>query len=196
MPATTFSANTILSLDAFQAVREEKRAQVMALKKDRRVEVGPYAVFLFECFETLWWQIHEMLRIEGGGDEQVQDELAAYGPMLPQGTDWVTTMMFEIPSVTKRNALLFQLGHVEKTVELSFGTHTVKAEAIGDDVRTTPDGKTSAVHFLRFPFSAAHIEALTTDPAPKVQLAITHPAYPHSTTLSAATLAALRQDLA
>jgi len=196
MPATTFSANTILSLDAFQAVREEKRAQIMALKKDRRVEVGPYAVFLFECFETLWWQIHEMLRIEGGGDEQVQDELAAYGPMLPQGTDWVTTMMFEIPSVTKRNALLFQLGHVEKTVELTFGTHTVKAEAIGDDVRTTPDGKTSAVHFLRFPFSAAHIEALTTDPAPKVQLSITHPAYPHSTTLSAATLAALRQDLA
>jgi hypothetical protein len=195
MPATTFSTSDILDLDAFHTVRPEKRAQVMALKTNRRVEVGPYAVFLFECFETLWWQIHEMLRIEGGGEEQVQDELAAYGPMLPQGNDWVTTMMFEIPNVIKRNALLFQLGHVEKTVTLSFGTHTIKATAIGDDARTTPDGKTSAVHFLRFPFSAEQVQQLKANERPPVQLAITHPAYQHQTTLSAITVEALLKDL-
>ena len=71
----------ILSLDEFETVRKERRSGLIAQKRLRRLEVGPYATFYFENFDTMWWQIHEMLRIEKGGEAQIEDELRAYSPL-------------------------------------------------------------------------------------------------------------------
>lgn len=186
---------SLLSGPDFLKIRDQKRRTIMDLKNLRRVEVGPYAVFLFECFDTLWWQIQEMLRIEEGGDAQMEDELAAYGPLMPRGNDWTCTLMFEIPNAAQRREKLSSWGHIEQTisVDLSDGS-SVKAQAIGDDARTTPDGKTSAVHFLRFSFAPDQIAALKTNSEARVTLSIGHPQYSHAATLSLQTLRALVQD--
>jgi len=122
------------------------------------VLLGPYASVSFECYDSMWIQIHEMLRIEGGGREQAIDEVAAYAPLVPAGSNLVATLMFEIDDRDKRLATLRQLGHVEDTVYLSFGSHRIMAVSANDEVeRTSPDGKTSAVHFLSFPLSPAQV---------------------------------------
>ena len=92
----TIERADILDLDAYEKVRKEKRIALVAEKKNRRVEVGPYATFYFENYDTMWMQIHEMLRIERGGEEQIKDELAAYNPLIPNGSELVATMILEI----------------------------------------------------------------------------------------------------
>jgi hypothetical protein len=194
MMKTTISPSDILQNAVFEAEREHHRARLAPLRRMRRVAVGPYAMFYFECFDTLWWQIQEMVRIEQGGAEQIVEEIAAYRPLLPQGSDWTATLMFEIPGEAQRRTLLAELGHVEKEVVLRVNNETIKAQPTDDDVRTTDEGKTSAVHFLRFAFPEAIKDRLLND-APSVTLAITHPQYPHETRLSTDLLQALRADL-
>src|SRR5579885_1148768 len=86
----------ILPLAEYAKIRKERRQQVSQIKKNRRVEVGPFATFYFENFATMLQQVQEMLYIEKGGDEQLADELAAYNPLIPQGRELVATVMFEI----------------------------------------------------------------------------------------------------
>lgn len=194
----TLSAGDFLPSALFLEKRPLHVKRLKAIRASRRLHVGPYAVFLFENRDTLWWQIQEMLRIEQGGEEQLADELAAYTPMLPQGSDWVATLMFEIPDSTRRRTLLQQWGHIEKHIHLHIGQERVMATPVGDDERTTPDGKTSAVHFLRFHFSASQKNLLMHEAAHtmlSLQLHITHPAYTHSASLTESTHKALRQDL-
>jgi hypothetical protein len=76
----------ILPLDEYARIRRQRRAEISELKKRRRVEVGPFATFYFESFDTMWQQVHEMLYIEKGGEAQISDELSAYNPLIPQGT--------------------------------------------------------------------------------------------------------------
>src|ERR1700722_11105185 len=105
----------ILPLDEYERVRPEKRGAMLAIKKNRRVSVGPYAMFYFENYDTMWLQVQEMLRIEKGGDEQLQDELRAYNPLLPQGNELVATVMFEIEDPAKRKTVLASIGGVQDT---------------------------------------------------------------------------------
>ena len=86
----------ILDPAAFEAVRRERRAALLETKKQRRVAVGPHATYYFESYDTMWWQIHEMLRIERGGEAQIPDELEAYNTLIPQGRELVATIMLEI----------------------------------------------------------------------------------------------------
>lgn len=188
------SPSDILPNAVFEAERERHRARLAPLRRLRRVAVGPYAMFYFECFDTLWWQIQEMVRIERGDQEQIADEIAAYRSLLPQGSDWTTTLMFEIPGEVQRRTLLAELGHVEKAVVLRVNDEAIQAQPTDEDIRTTDAGKTSAVHFLRFAFPKAIKDDLLNDD-PKVTLAITHPNYPHETRLSSNLLQALRSDL-
>ena len=141
----------------------------------------------------MWMQIHEMLFIEQGGEAQIDDELAAYNPLIPKGRELVATMMIEIDDEAQRRALLSRLGGVEATIELSLGERVIKAVAEADIDRTTADGKASAVHFVHFPFSDDDV-ARFRDPAARLTLGITHPAYGHLAIVPDAMRAALAAD--
>ena len=185
----------ILAPKVYAAERKERRTAMMPLKRLRRVEVGPYCTFYFENYETMWLQIHEMLHIEKGGDEQIEDELRAYNPLIPQGSDLVATVMFEIDDEVRRNAVLLKLTGVEEKMYFEVGGERVKSDPEHDVERTAEDGKTSSVHFLHFRFSPAQI-AKFRDPSVPVILGVDHPAYAHMTRLSPETRASLARDFA
>ncbi len=90
------TAADILPMAEYAKVRAAERRRIAALKRDRRVEVGPHVTFYFESYETMWLQVHEMVWIEKGGPEQMPDELAAYNPLIPKGRELVATFMVEI----------------------------------------------------------------------------------------------------
>jgi Protein of unknown function (DUF3501) len=149
----------------YAARRKELRGEAIAMKKNRRVEVGPFATFYFESYQTMWQQVHEMLRIEKGGKDQVAGELEAYNPLIPQGAELIATLMLEIEDGTRRDRTL----------------------------RTTPDGKTSSVHWLRFAFTPRQIQAFKDGKEPAV-LGFTHPNYGHMAVIPPSARAALAQD--
>ena len=183
----------ILSLDAFEKVRKERRGDLIAQKRLRRLEVGPYATFYFENYDTMWWQIHEMLRIEKGGEAQIEDELRAYSPLVPQGRELVATMMLEVDDPVRRDRLLRNLGGIEEQIAIRIGDDEARAVPEDDVERTTADGKTSSVHFLRFPFSEAQAAAFREGKVPAM-LAITHAQYGHMAVISPEVRAALAGD--
>jgi hypothetical protein len=189
------TAADILPPEAYEAVRAEERARIMALKRFRRVEVGPHAAFYFESYDTMWLQVQEMLRIEKGGAEQIVDEIAAYGPLVPKGRELVATLMFEVDQPAAREALLRVLTGVERTVYMEVGAARIAAEPEKDVERTKTDGKTSSVHFLRFPFTEDQIRAFR-DQSARVLLGIGHPRYAHMAVLSKEVREALAQDFA
>src|SRR5437773_9492791 len=94
----------------YAAIQSEQRKRMTEIKRHRRVEVGPFATFYFENFDTMRHQVQEMLHIEQGGDAQVADELAAYNPLIPQGKELVATVMFEIGDSARRASVLAHLG--------------------------------------------------------------------------------------
>ena len=183
----------ILDAGTFTRQRAERRSRVLALKRERRVAVGPHATFYFENYDTIWWQVHEMLRIEGGGEDQIADELCAYNPLVPKGRELVATLMFEIDDPARRAAVLAELGGVEHRVTLRMGAIAITAIPEADVERTDEAGKTSAVHFLHFPFTPAAIAAFK-DESQAVLLAIGHPRYGHMASLPPATRRALAAD--
>ncbi len=183
----------IMPMADYAGVRKQRRAEASAIKKKRRVEVGPYATFYFESYETMWIQIHEMLHIEKGGEAQLEGELAAYNPLVPKGRELVATLMFEIPDPARRDRELRRLGGVEGTISLKVGEDTVAAVPEGDVERTRDDGKASSVHFLHFPFSDAQVAGFR-DPAVEVLVAISHPNYGHTAVLPAQARKALVGD--
>ena len=176
-------------------MRKTKRAEIAVVKKSRRLSVGPYATFYFENYDTMWMQIHEMLFIEKGGEEQIADELRAYNPLIPQGNELVATVMFEIEDQARRDRELRRLGGVENFGALKVGGETVTAVSDSEVERPTDDGKTSSVHFFHFPFTSAQIAAFR-DPATEVLAVISHANYGHMAMMPAAMREALAKDFA
>jgi hypothetical protein len=189
------SRDDILGIDAYAPLRDERRRGMAALKRDRRVSVGPDVTFYFESFDTMLHQVHEMLYIERGGEAQIADELSAYNPLIPNGSELVATMMIEVEDAGRRARVLAGLGGIEETITLQFEGHTIAASIENDVERTTPDGKTSSVHFLRFPFPPAAIERFRA-PGTRVTLAINHPNYEHMAMMPERVRAALAGDFA
>ena len=183
----------IIAMDDYGKTRRERRRVIAETKRHRRIGVGPHATFYFESYDTMWMQVHEMLYIEGGGEAQIDDELSAYNPLIPQGRELVATVMFEIADENQRRGLLARLGGVEESLELCVGDAVIKAVAESDIDRTTADGKASAVHFVHFPFRDEDV-ARFRDPATRVTLGITHPAYGHIAIVSEEARAALAGD--
>jgi len=181
--------------DEFRAQRAARRAALLPRKKLRRIELGPHATAYFETFETMLFQVQEMLLIERGGAAQVPDELAAYNPLIPQGRELVATVMFEIDDPLRRANILARLGGVEDHFFLQIGDTRSAGEQEGDIERTREDGKTSSVHFLRFALSDAQARVFR-DPAVPVMLGCDHELYDHRAVLSAATREELAGDLA
>jgi hypothetical protein len=191
--AHSIAASDLMGLEEYSAARKELRASNVLLKKQRRMFVGPYATVFFESFETMVMQIQEMLFTEKGGDEQLADELAAYNPMVPNGSELTATLMFEIPEENQRREILAELGGVEDKVMIVVGDERIAAVPEGDIERSTAEGKASAVHFLHFPFTETQIAAFR-DPAVKVMLEIAHPHYGHLSVIPPETRAVLGKD--
>jgi len=183
----------ILSPAEYDQQRRALKANLIPMKKQRRVEVGPFATFYFENYATMWLQVQEMLRIEKGGVEQIEGELAAYNPLIPQGDELIATMMLEIEDGNRRNATLLTLGGIEESVFLEIGGDTIKATPTEYDDRTTPDGKTSSVHWLRFKLTAGQIARFKSG-SERVVLGLSHKNYGHMAVLSAEARAALAKD--
>ncbi len=190
---TEITRADILPLDRYGLERAALRKALVAVKRKRRMAVGPYAVVLFENYETMWQQVHEMLYIERGGEEQIADELRAYNGLIPKGTELVATVMFEIADPARRAAELGRLGGVEETVRLRFAGHTVTARPEEDLERTNEAGKTSAVHFLHFRFTPEQIAAFRV-PGTEVVLGIGHTHYGHMAVMPEAVRAELAGD--
>jgi hypothetical protein len=167
---------------------------MVALKRNRRMEVGPVAVFYFENYATMWHQVHEMLHIERGGEDQIADELAAYNPLIPKGQELVATVMFEIDDETRRRNFLARLGGVEETAFLRFGDERVAGVPEADIDRTTAAGKASAVQFIHFPFTAGQAEKLRAA-GTEVIIGFDHAEYSHMAVMPEAVRAALSEDL-
>lgn len=185
----------IMPMERYLAERKDHRSRVSALKKNRRIEVGPHATFYFENFDTMWHQVHEMLAVERGGEAQIVDELEAYNPLIPKGDDLVATVMFEIDDPNLRARVLGQLGGVESKISLSFAGE--KIAGIPDPTRenTSPEGKASSVQFVRFPFTAAQKQKFRAA-GTQVVIGIEHPHYGHMAVLPETVRQALASDLA
>ncbi|HYM02725.1 MAG TPA: DUF3501 family protein [Stellaceae bacterium] len=183
----------ILPIEQYARERREHRRRISEIKRARRVEVGPFATFYFESFDTMWHQIHEMLYIERGGEEQIADELAAYNPLVPQGDELVATVMFEIDEPMQRQTALSRLGGVEHRMFILVGGEKVYGIADPTRENSTADGKASSVQFLRFPFAAAQ-KALFRTPGAQVVVGIDHPNYGHMAVMPETVRAALAED--
>lgn len=177
----------------FALIRKERRAALLPAKRLRRIALGPYCTFYFESFDTMLFQIQEMLLIEKGGAAQVPDELAAYNPLIPKGNELVATMMFEIDEPVRRASFLGGLAGIEAHFHLQVGDDQVAGTPEGDVERSREDGKTSSVHFLRFLFSPAQIAAFR-DPDVKVLIGCDDPRYAHFAVLAPEVRAELAKD--
>ena len=194
-PRRALTRADIMDMADYAKVRAAKRAAIAALKRHRRLAVGPFATFHFESYETMWMQVHEMLHIERGGEEQIAGELEAYNPLIPRGDALIATLMLEIDDPTRRERELYRLAGIEDTIRLEVGGTAVAAQPIEDEVaRTSEDGKTSSIHFIRFPFPPA-VAARFRTPGARVLLGIDHPAYGHLAIMPEETRAVLAEDL-
>ncbi|MEE9300016.1 MAG: DUF3501 family protein [Alphaproteobacteria bacterium] len=183
----------LLPVEVFARERDARRKALAEIKKNRRVGVGPFANFYFENYHTMWWQVQEMLYIEKGGAAQIADELAVYNPLIPKGRELVATLMFEIDERERRNRELARLGGVENSVGFTLDGETIRAEPTDDIERSTPEGRASSVHFLRFSFTEEQV-AKFKDTSVKLALEISHPHYGHSALIPEPVRWALSED--
>ena len=171
------SRDSLLSLEAYAKSRKDFRARVIAHKRNRTLALGGFVTLIFEDELTVRYQIQEMLRIEKTFEEEgIQDELDAYNPLVPDGTNLKATMMIEYDDPVVRKRELARLIGIEDRTYLQVDGYD-KVYAIADeDLERENDEKTSSVHFLRFEFAPAMIAALKSGAA--LAVGIDHANYP------------------
>ena len=183
----------LLSPDVYQKNRRQMRKELVEFKKDRRIPLGPYATFYFECYETMLAQVQEMLYIEKGGEEQIKDELIAYNPLIPNGKELVSTLMFEIDNPVTRAAFLGKLGGVEESVFIKIDGDLVYGKPEIDVDRTSSEGKASSVQFIHFEFSDIQIDKFKGKNV-NIEIGIDHKEYSHTTKLNEKNIESLASD--
>jgi len=195
MPQSTreITSDDIIPDAEFRLHRAERRASRLPIKRLRRVALGPDCTFYFESFDTMLFQVQEMLLVEGGGPAQISGELAAYNPLIPQGEELVATVMFEIENATRRAQFLAGLGSIERNFYLQTGDQRSLGTPEDDSARTREDGKTSAVHFLRFGMTKQQI-ATFQEPSAHVMIGCADPRYAHMAVLGPAVRIELARD--
>ena len=151
----------LYSLEQYSGVRDEFRGEVLEHKRNRRLELGTNASLYFEDRMTMQYQVQEMLRIERIFEaDGINEELEAYNPLIPDGSNWKATFMVEFPEAEERQAMLMKLVDIENRVFVQVG-ELEKSYAIADeDLDRSDETKTSAVHFLRFELTADMVTAL------------------------------------
>ncbi|MDC1154853.1 DUF3501 family protein [Candidatus Pelagibacter sp.] len=185
--------NDIMPLDIYTRQRKELRKNIVEFKKNRRISLGPYATFYFESYETMLAQVQEMLYIEKGGDEQLNDELTAYNPLIPDGKELIATLMFEIDNPVSRAAFLSKVGGIEQNVFMKVDGEIVNAVPEEDVDRTSTEGKASSVQFVHFKFNDKQIEKFKSGSF-NVEIGIDHKEYSHTTKLTNLSLKSLSAD--
>ncbi len=199
MPPTTvsrkLSVDDILDLRAYEKIRAEKKAAIIETKRRRRIEMGTVVTVMFESRDTMWYQIHEMLRAERViSDEGVVDELRAYNPLIPEAGQLCATIFIELTSDAAMREWLPKLVGIERSfrIKLANGREVAPVTDEQHDAALTRDNITAAVHYVRFEFSPEDLEAFGAGP---VQLVCTHPNYLEVVELAPFTVAELASDL-
>ena len=164
------------SLEQYAEKRNEFRAQVMEHKKSRQVAIGPNATLYFEDRMVMQYQVQEMLRIERIFEKDaIQEELDAYNPLIPDGSNWKATFMLEYPDVEQRKIELGKLLGIEKKVWVRVGELDKVYPIANEDLERETEDKTSSVHFLRFELKPDMVEAAKSGAA--ISMGIDHDAY-------------------
>jgi hypothetical protein len=192
MPAIT--PDSLLTLEAYAKERNDFRARVMTHKQTRIVHVGTHITLIFEDELTIRYQVQEMLRVERIFEEAgIREELQAYNPLIPDGSNWKATMMIEYPDVEERKRKLGELVGIEDRIWVQVAG-AARVHAIADeDLERATDEKTSAVHFLRFELERNMIGALRNGAA--LTMGADHPHYQEAVDIDAAVRASLVNDL-
>ncbi|MDB3949248.1 DUF3501 family protein [Candidatus Pelagibacter sp.] len=183
----------LIPSNIYSESRKQIRKDLVEFKKNRRIALGPYATFYFESFETMVAQVQEMLHIEKGGDEQLKDELIAYNPLVPNGTELIATLMFEIDNPISRGAFLGKVGGIEEKIFMKIDKEEVKAVPEADVDRTSAEGKASSVQFIHFKFSDDQINKFKKGNI-SIKLGIDHREYSHTTKLTEDNIKSLSAD--
>jgi hypothetical protein len=184
----------LMSLEQYARERPAFRARVLKHKALRQLAVGPHATWLFEDRLTVQYQVQEMLRTERIFEsEGIAEELGAYNPLIPDGSNWKVTLLLEFDPA-ERPAALSRLKGVEDRCFVAVAGEARVFAIADEDLERENAEKTSAVHFLRFELSAAMVQALKSDAA--LSAGVDHPHYRHEVTVTAAMRHALLQDLA
>ena len=188
------TADSLMTLEAYSKFRKNHKAEVLAHRKLRSVHLGEHITLQFESETTIRYQIQEMLRIEKIFEEEgIQQEIDAYAPLVPEGSNWKATMLIEYPDVNERKRELARLIGVEDRMFIEVEGHARVYAIADEDLDRENDEKTSAVHFVRFEFDAATKAALKAGASAK--LGCDHTNYPAHTTIAEDALASLAGDL-
>ena len=185
MTATATAANVklrpedLFSLEQYSKQRAEFRPRVIAHKRNRTLQCGPNATWCFEDRLTVQYQVQEMLRIERIFEsEGIADELAAYNPLIPDGSNWKVTLLIEYPEVDTRRVALAQLKGIEDRCWVQVAGHERVFAIADEDLERENEEKTSSVHFLRFELTPAMVVSAKGGAA--VSIGMDHDAYRHA----------------
>ena len=190
----TLTRNDLWSLEEYAERRAQFREQVLAHKKLRQVQLGPHATLYFEDKLTMQYQIQEMLRVERIFEAAaIEEELDAYNPLIPDGSNWKATFMIEYGDVEERQRALATMGGIEETVWVQIGQGTKAYAIANEDMERTRDSKAAAVHFMRFELSDQDLAALRQ--GAEVQMGLDHASIENSVTLNADSRQVLCNDL-
>jgi len=188
------TADSLMTLEAYSKWRKTHKADVIAHRKLRSVMLGEHLNVRFESETTIRYQIQEMLRIEKIFEEEaIQDEIDAYGPLVPDGSNWKATMLLEYTDINERKRELAKLINVEDRMFIEVEGHDRVYAIADEDLDRETEDKTSSVHFVRFEFPKAAREAVRA--GANVKLGCDHTNYPAHVTIAAETLASLAGDL-
>ena len=183
----------LLSLEDYDDQREVIKKDLINHKKNRTVSIGEHVILLFEDYSTIKYQVQEMLRIEKIFNEnEVQEEINAYNPLIPDGSNFKATMLIMYTDVEERKKMLIKLHGIENNIWISFGDKKIFAYADEDLDRSTDD-KTSAVHFLRFQFNQEEISDFLS--CQDIYIGVDHPEYQKDVKLNSYTRSNLVSDL-
>ena len=182
----------LLPLETYAKARAEVRAKIMAHKKVRTAHLGDHVTLIFEDSLTISYQVQEMLRAERIFEaEGIQEELDAYNPLIPDGSNWKATMMIEYPDVEERQVMLARLKGIEHKTWVRVAGFDKVYPVADEDLERENEEKTSAVHFLRFELTPAMVAAATQGAA--IGMGVEHPEY---TSIVEAVPDAIRASLA
>jgi hypothetical protein len=188
------TADSLMSLEAYSKARKDIKAQIIPHRRLRSVALGEHITVQFEDEKTIRYQIQEMLRIEKIFEaDGIAQEIEAYAPLVPNGTNWKATMLIEYPDPHERKRELARLIGVEDRLFIEVEGHARIYAIADEDLERENDEKTSSVHFVRFELPAAARAAVRAGAG--VRLGCDHPNYPAHVSISPETLASLAGDL-
>ena len=192
----TLTRSDLWSLEDYASRRQAFRAEVIAHKKLRNIALGPHATLYFEDRLTMRYQIQEMLRVERIFEAaEIEEELASYNPLIPDGSNWKATFMIEYGDVEERQVALATMGGIEQTVWVRVGESGAKVFAYtNEDMERTRDEKAAAVHFMRFELGDSDIAGLKSGES--LFMGIDHESLPGTYEVAADQRTALTADLA